>query len=149
MELKDIEELIQLLENSDASEITVRKGDWGVTVKKGHPPMRQGAPARAAEDQTYLEPSRSVEPGKPAEAYITAPMVGIFHALDQGPKEGDRIQPGQIVGVIESMKLMNDVRANVGGIVIAVTAEDGMPVEYGHPLFRMSPSSASPDEEVS
>ena len=151
MEVKDIEELIQVLESSKVSEITLRKGDWGVTIRKGRPPVIAGEPIleEPAEDQSCALSPEIQEPCQPAEVEVAAPMVGIFHALEQGTKAGAQVQPGQIVGVIESMKLMNDVRTGTGGILTAVLAEDGTPVEYGQVLFRLKPSAAHTVEEES
>ena len=71
-----------------------------------------------------------------------------FHTIELGPKTEGLVQPGQVVGVIESMKLMNDVRAEVGGVVIAVLAEEGMPVEYGQSLFRLMPAAEQTGKET-
>ena len=151
MEVEEIEELIHVLEKSEVSELSLRKGDWGVTIRKGRPSLlvREGDVSRASEDQTCPRTAEAPELETPSELEITAPMVGIFHAIELGPKTEGQVQSGQVVGVIESMKLMNDVRAEVGGAVVAVLAEDGMPVEYGQPLFRLSPLPAKSDKEAS
>ncbi|MCR4391687.1 MAG: hypothetical protein NUV94_02645 [Candidatus Acetothermia bacterium] len=73
---------------------------------------------------------------------IRSPVVGTFWsrpAPDQPSfvKVGDRVVPGQVVCVVEAMKVMNEVRAEASGVVEEVLAEDGSPVEYGQPLFRL------------
>ena len=150
MEVAQIEELIHVLEKSEVLELSLRRGKWGVTIRKGQPPLlvREGDPVHASEDQTCPHAAEAWEPEANPELEIPAPMVGIFHALELGPKTEGQVQPGQVVGVIESMKLMNDVRAEVGGVVVAVLAEEGMPVEYGQPLFRLSPPPAEPGKEA-
>lgn len=137
MEIDRVEELIQVLEESDVAEMTIRRGDWGVTIRKGRP---SSPPARPLQAGAGSEIPAAVSPPPREDLEITAPMVGIFHLLPEGPREGDPVQPGQVVGVIESMRLMNDVRSSVGGVVAAVLVEDDTPVEYGQPLFRLAPS---------
>jgi oxaloacetate decarboxylase alpha subunit len=67
-------------------------------------------------------------------------MVGVFRFADAVMHAGHTLAPGQAVGAIESMNLMNDVRADVGGEIIEVLIEDGAPVEYGQPLFLVQSS---------
>jgi acetyl-CoA carboxylase biotin carboxyl carrier protein len=77
------------------------------------------------------------EPEIPAGPVISAPMVGIFHLIDGIAMPGATVKKGQAVGVIESMKLMNEVVAQEDGQIAEVYVEDGMPVEYGQTLFRL------------
>ena len=79
---------------------------------------------------------------------IVAPMVGTFYRApnpDAPPfvSEGDAIQPGQTVCVIEAMKLFNEIQTEFGGRVVRVLAENASPVEYGQPLFLIDPTPAS------
>ena len=76
---------------------------------------------------------------------IKAPMVGTFyHAPAPGAKPfvevGDEIQPGDVVCIIEAMKLMNEIKAEIGGKIVKVLVENGAPVEFGEPLFLVKPS---------
>ena len=64
-------------------------------------------------------------------------MVGIFHSAGNSMTEGVAVKAGQSVGAIESMKLMNDVISECDGVIAEVLVEDGLPVEYGQPLFRL------------
>jgi acetyl-CoA carboxylase biotin carboxyl carrier protein len=76
---------------------------------------------------------------------IKSPIVGTFYAApspDAAPfvKVGDTIQAGQVVCIVEAMKLMNEIEADLGGEIVGVLAENGQPVEYGQPLFAVRPS---------
>ena len=133
MDVKKIEELIRVLEGSPNEELCVQKGDYRVCIKKGAKP----APTPA---KPSAQPGGAPVPApitEPEERFVTAPMVGIFHVVDGIAQVGAAVSEGQVVGSIESMKLANDVVCRVVGIVAEVLVEDGMPVEYGQPLFRV------------
>jgi len=100
-------------------------------AKKQSVPAKVGVP-KAAEPVAEEEPA-------PVGVFISAPMVGIFHSIDSVGARGNAIKAGQAVGVIESMKLMNDIVADQDGVIAEVLIEDGMPVEYGQKLFRLEP----------
>lgn len=134
MDIKRIEDLIGVLEGSRAEELTVRKGELSVHLRKGKKEPAAPAPRKQAPQPT---PSTVVREENPRERPILAPMVGIFHAIDSVMKTGSQVSEGQPVGAIESMKLLNDVLSNVSGTVVEVLVEDGMPVEYGQPLCRI------------
>jgi len=74
----------------------------------------------------------------PETKTLTATMVGIFHDTDPPLPYAAEVTVGQVVGSIESMKLMNEVLSEFGGRVVEVLTEDGAPVEYGQPLFRLA-----------
>ncbi|MDH7601583.1 MAG: biotin/lipoyl-binding protein [Armatimonadota bacterium] len=129
MDIAKIEELIRTLESSSARELSVRKGGFSVQIKKGVvPPKRQA-------DSAPQTPAK--EHKAPKEQLIRAPMVGIFHPADNVAQPGARIESGTVVGAIESMKLLNDVVSQFSGVVREVLVEDGSPVEYGQPLYRI------------
>lgn len=131
MDVKKIEELIEVLQGSRAEEICVRKGDSSVCVRKGC----KAAPA-PAQPRTVAQRAEPVQDPS-NERLIKAVMVGIFHKVDGICSVGAEVTEGQVVGAIESMKLLNDVVSEVSGTVVEVLVEDGMPVEYGQPLFRV------------
>jgi len=142
MDVEKIEELIRLAKESAISELTVRRDGVSVSIKKPQEDLqaqaaRPGGPSSAARSKTA--PAEAAP--EPAEAEIgtlvTAPMVGIFH-MAEDTTMGVLVKAGQILGAIESMKLMNDVTAPSDGIIREVLVEDGMPVEYGQPLFRIA-----------
>lgn len=133
MDFDKIEELIRVLEGSPNEELCVQKGDYRVCIKKGAKP----APTPAKRPvQTGVAPATAA-PVQPMDVFINAPMVGIFHQVDGIAQVGAVVNEGQVVGSIESMKLGNDVISRVTGTVLEVMVEDGMPIEYGQPLFRI------------
>ena len=111
----------------------MQKGDYRVCIKKSPKPAR--TPARKAQ-QPAGPPAPPAQP-QPKEQFITAPMVGIFHEVDGISRVGATVSEGQLVGSIESMKIANDIKSSVAGVVVQVLVEDGTPVEYGQPLFRV------------
>lgn len=135
MDLNKIDELINVLEGSKTEEISVKKGDFAVHIKKGQKPKKAAsAPkAKAGPVGTRVESSNTHSPDK----YVLAPMVGVFHTAEGGAKAGSAISAGQVVGTIESMKLLNDVVSNLSGVVSEVLVEDGTPVEYGQALCKV------------
>lgn len=134
MDVKKIEELISVLEASPTEELCVQKGDYRICIRKGSKPTV----AQAKKPSAKLSPAPAAHAAA-VERFVTAPMVGIFHFTDGVAKVGAAIGEGHVVGAIESMKLDNDVKSKVSGVVKEVLVEDGMPVEYGQPLFRVEP----------
>lgn len=137
MNLEEIEKLVSILRESKISELTVSAD--GTTVRLRKPLI--AAPAAKKQQLVRETPKATVLPmedkPEPAGQYLTAPMVGIFHSIDSVGARGNVIKAGQVVGVIESMKLMNDIISDQDGIIAEVLIEDGMPVEYGQNLFRL------------
>ena len=142
MDLAKIEELIEVVRGADISELTLRRQGSSVTIKKGAQGARPVVHHHAPEKESTALPQE--EPGAPpAETeevvLITAPMVGIFHPAEAAFKVGSAVRAGQALGAIESMKLMNEVVTDVGGVVTEVAVEEGSPVQYGQTLFRLKP----------
>ena len=133
MDVEKIEQLIRVLEGSPNEELCVQKGDYRVCIKKAAKPTPTPAKT-SAQPGAALVPAPKAEP---EERFVTAPMVGIFHVVDGIAQVGAAVSEGQVIGSIESMKLANDVVCRVAGVVAEVLVEDGMPVEYGQPLFRV------------
>ncbi len=103
-------------------------------------PVRAASPASTAEDAPVAE---SPEAGL---HFIKSPIVGTFYAApspDAPPfaKVGDHIEVGQVVCIIEAMKLMNEIEADLGGEIVQVLIESGQPVEYGETLFAIRPAA--------
>ena len=137
MDIEKIEELIKVLEGSRASELTIRKGETSVHIRKDAAP--KPAPVRPKETAPAAGRAPEPLPAAPEETYVISPMVGLFHTIDGIAEVGSQINAGQVVGHIESMKLLNDVVSEVSGIVTEALVEDGMPVEYGQPLCKLKP----------
>ncbi len=135
VDLELIRKLCAILREEGLSELTVAEGERRITLK------REPTPAEAA---LPLEPPLRGK-GEPAEEghIVRSPLVGIFWRRpnpDSPPfvKVGDRVEEGQTLCVIESMKVMNEIRSDVSGRIEEVLVEDGTPVEYGQPLFRIA-----------
>jgi biotin carboxyl carrier protein len=137
MNWQRIEQLVGLIDEHPISEITVGRDGARVTVRKALAP----APARPAVPPPAAPASHEAKPAEAVETeevvLVRARMVGLFHHAKSPVRFGATIAPGQVVGNIESMKLMNEVTAESGGRVAEVLIEDGAPVEYGQPLFRL------------
>lgn len=145
MNMEIIEQIVALVSANPISEITLSQEGQRVHVRKSasapaHPPT---APASAPHTPAETEEPDAAAPIEPEEMeplLLTAPMVGLFHHSRQPIRYGKVVVPGEVVGSIESMKLMNDVPAEQGGRVVEVLVEDGGPVEYGQALFRLVPA---------
>jgi len=151
LDLEEIRALIALAAASEIAELEVETPHLKIRIKKAGPraPEAHG-PGGAAVDAAALE--REPRPaGRPAPegryAPIVAPMVGTFYRAanpDAPPfvQEGETVEIGQTVCVLEAMKLFNEIQSDVAGRVVSVLAENGAAVEFGQPLFLIDPSSA-------
>jgi acetyl-CoA carboxylase biotin carboxyl carrier protein len=155
MDIRKIKKLIELLEESGIAEIEIKEGEEALRISRmpaagalphGMPQYMQlaAAPAAAATlgaSPAALPAAESAPPKpKPNEHVITAPMVGTFYASPSpGAKAfveiGDEIKLGQVLCIIEAMKMMNQIEADKAGRITSVMARNGDPVEYGQPLF--------------
>ncbi|AVX30560.1 oxaloacetate decarboxylase, alpha subunit [Carboxydocella thermautotrophica] len=160
LNLKEIKELIKVIQDTDITEVHLESDGVKVAIRKGGaaPVMMaptpvitqvvtEAAPAPApavAAEQPAAAPAPAVSPApevcKANTVEIVSPMVGTFYrspAPDAPPfvEVGSMVTEGQTVCIIEAMKLMNEIEAEVSGKVVAVLVENGQPVEYGQPLF--------------
>jgi acetyl-CoA carboxylase biotin carboxyl carrier protein len=136
MNRDEIVKLILLMKEHDLSELQVKEGDFQFSARRGDSgqPVVVAAPVAAA--SAHAAPELPKERTKE----ITAPLVGTFYrapAPDQPPyKEvGDHVSPEDVVGIVEAMKVMNEIKAGVSGTIRKVLAENATPVEFGQPLF--------------
>jgi acetyl-CoA carboxylase biotin carboxyl carrier protein len=145
--LKEIRALAELLREHGLSEIEVEREGVRVRLCRGASPApaRPPAdlPATAPRAGTVLAPETTGERRAPVAA-IESPMVGTFYRAaspDAPPyvREGDVVKRGQIVCIVEAMKLMNEIEATVGGRIVKVLVDNAQPVEYGQPLFLVEP----------
>jgi acetyl-CoA carboxylase biotin carboxyl carrier protein len=141
-----IDRLSALLERSDLSELAVESGGTGIVLRKAvavaaAPAAVAAAPAEAR--PTSGEPSTR-EPGPPARPSVKAPLTGIFYASPapgSAPyvQAGGEIAVGQIVGLIEAMKLFNEIKSDLAGRVVKVIPESGTLVKAKQPLVEVEP----------
>ena len=158
----DIRELLGLITEGDIAEVHIKRGDVEVHIKRaiGQPQMLNMAAAAAPQPAMPppVSPAQTptATPGAdteeaPATSGVTvlAPMVGTFYAAPS-PKDlpyvhvGDEVQPGDVLGIIEAMKIMNEIECEIPGRVLEILAESGQPVEYGQPLMIIEPLAPGP-----
>ncbi|SHG82950.1 acetyl-CoA carboxylase biotin carboxyl carrier protein [Winogradskyella jejuensis] len=160
MDLKEIQNLIKFVAKSGASEVKLEMDDVKITIKTGSEtettivqqmpvaaaPMMQQAPAAA--------PAPAAEPAAPAAApasddskYITikSPIIGTFYRKPSPDKPvfvevGTDIKEGDVLCVIEAMKLFNEIESEISGKIVKVLVDDSSPVEFDQPLFLVDPS---------
>jgi acetyl-CoA carboxylase biotin carboxyl carrier protein len=155
MNLKELKELIEMLKDTDISELEIERSGVKVRLRKGgdvtfHPAMPRmeypptaivapgipETPAPAAE--------KPVEPAKSNQIKVTSPIVGTFYRASSPDKAayvevGDVVKKGQVLCIIEAMKLMNEIESETAGKIVQLLVENGQPVEYGQPLFVIEP----------
>jgi acetyl-CoA carboxylase biotin carboxyl carrier protein len=155
MDIRKIKKLIELLEESGIAEIEIKEGEEAVRISRMPTAPATQAVAPATQLAALPAPSAmapAVAPSavsaaenpvpkpKPNEHVITAPMVGTFYASPSpGAKAfveiGDEIKIGQVLCIIEAMKMMNQIEADKAGRIASIMARNGDPVEFGQPLF--------------
>ena len=153
MKIRDIREILRAMEASGATELTLETPDYKIQIKRGAPepiPAPAPAPPPPAAAEPEPEPLPAPKEESPADecpncVVVKAPIVGTFYrrpSPDAEPyvKEGDRVEKGQVLCIIEAMKLFNEIESEVSGIVRKILVEDGSPVEYGQPLFLIEPT---------
>ena len=152
MDIRKVKKLIELLEESQIGEIEIHEGEESVRIS------RQGSTVGNAMQTLVQIPeggmTAAAVPAQEANAevaeeldghQICAPMVGLFYASPSPGKPpfvelGQEIKQGDVVCIIEAMKIMNQIEADIGGVVSKIYVENGEPVEYGQPLFLIRES---------
>jgi acetyl-CoA carboxylase biotin carboxyl carrier protein len=157
MDLKLIKSLISMISDSDVNEVTIEEGEFKIKIKK-QPEIQ------AAREQVYYAPQPQVAPAPqvapvaqtsapastPAQAEapkasgltIKSPIVGTFYSKpspDASPfiKVGDTVKKGQVLCIIEAMKIMNEIESEHDGKITQILAQDAQPVEFDQPLFTI------------
>jgi acetyl-CoA carboxylase biotin carboxyl carrier protein len=159
MTVDEIRELIQLAVDTGITELEVQRGENRVRIRRGLPSGQDilvsaaslTAPAALPALSMQMAPAAGTAAREPREtapesnqALVKSPIVGTFY---EGPspgappfvRVGERIQPGKVLCIIESMKLMNEIEAEVEGILESKLVQNGQPVEYGEALFAIRP----------
>lgn len=152
MNLKEIKEVIQLMNENNLNEIELEKDGLKIRLVRGYKPAMQGVQEMSAESistaiTSALEGKAQAQPvQEPKGNYIQikSPMVGTFYKSPSPEassfvEAGDTINPGDIICIIEAMKLMNEIKAEVKGKIKEILVENGEPVEFGQPLFLIEP----------
>ena len=166
MNPNEIKELVTLLAEKDIAEFEMERDDVKLRIKRSHEapattvvtagygapmPMAHApaaAPAAAAAAPAMASPPvQAVAPTAPSEEGLVAiksPIVGTFYeASSPGApayvKEGDNVTVGQVLCIVEAMKLMNEIESDTAGTIVKILVSNGQPVEYGQPLFKVKP----------
>jgi len=148
MDLRKLKTLIDLVSDSNVSELEITEAEGKVRIVKGSTaapqyytsvPAPMMAPAPAASVPTELAPTPAAPPVETGNT-IKSPMVGTFYrSASPGSKSfvevGDAVKPGDTLCIIEAMKILNEIESDHAGTVRRIIAENGQPVEYGQPLF--------------
>ena len=158
MDIKQIQELVKLVNKSNIGELSIEKDGFKITIKqKKEPtqhyasPMIQSLPVpqqtigQSTESSSKPAEAKSSESSK-SENYLTikSPMIGTFYR-QAGPGKplfvsvGDEVETGQVVCIIEAMKLFNEIESEVSGKIVKILVEDASPVEFDQPLFLVEP----------
>ena len=169
MDLKDIKVIVDLMKKNAVSEFEMEEGDFKIKLKRDSGKPRKGetvvvqeaapvilpaaAAAPVAAPMTTATPASATPAVAPAAApvpvaegpEVKSPMIGTFYRkpspdADSYVEVGSVVEPDTVVCIIEAMKVMNEIKAEVKGTIAEVLVEDGKPVEYGQALFRIEPN---------
>lgn len=157
MDIKQIQELVKLINKTNIGEITIEEEGIKITVKQKKDPVQHivagsayaPAPAPAAVPAPAPAPAAAAPAAAPKAdsklVTIKSPMIGTFYR-QSGPGKpvfasvGDEVTVGKVVCIIEAMKLFNEIESEVSGKIVKVLVDDASPVEYDQPLFLVDPS---------
>ncbi|MBS1742253.1 MAG: acetyl-CoA carboxylase biotin carboxyl carrier protein [Bacteroidetes bacterium] len=161
MDIKQIQELVKLINKTSIGEITIEEDGRKITIKQKKDPVQNISVAASAAPAMAMPapvsaPAQASSPAAPAApkadtakqdnlVTIKSPMIGTFYR-QSGPGKpifvnvGDEVAPGKVVCIIEAMKLFNEIESEVKGTIVKVLVEDASPVEYDQPLFLVQPA---------
>lgn len=167
MDSKEIQSLIKFVSKSGVNEVSIEQGDFKITIKTDHgpteqqyivqaPPVQQPPVQQMPQQPAPQAPSQPAAPAADASAKpvedenskyieIKSPMIGTFYRKPSPDKDpfvsvGDSIKVGDVICVVEAMKLFNEIESEVSGKVVKVLVDDTSPIEYDQPLFLVDPS---------
>jgi acetyl-CoA carboxylase biotin carboxyl carrier protein len=153
-DVRKIRRLVELMKEYELSEIDLQQGDTRIQLRRGGetvavvPGVRpayaapEPAPQPAESPQAAAPPAVEAKPDEEHIVPIRSPMVGTFYAAPDPDspsyvKVGDPVGPETVVCIVEAMKVFNQIPAEVSGKIVAVLVENGEPVEYGQPMFKV------------
>jgi acetyl-CoA carboxylase biotin carboxyl carrier protein len=155
VELKDIKAIIDLMKKNSITEFELEQQDSKIKLKRG---LNGGAPVVQQDDSistipvsmpsavsTPIAQTSTPQPAATGEIEIKSPMIGTFYRAPSPESAnyadvGTEVNPETVVSIIEAMKVMNEIKAEVKGVITQVLVESGKPVEFGQPLFKVRPS---------
>jgi acetyl-CoA carboxylase biotin carboxyl carrier protein len=158
MDIKQIQELIKFVSRSGVNEVSIEQKEFKITIKTNQPPtyvtgapaqaapQLQAAPAILATATSVAEPIAAAPAKEDTSSYLTikSPMIGTFYRSASPDKPifvnvGDEVKAGQVVCIIEAMKLFNEIESEVSGRIVKILVDNASPVEYDQPLFLVEP----------
>ena len=157
MELKDIKAIIDLMKKNSISEFELERQEFKIKLKRGnmsggedlpgqvYMPQVSALPAPVALSSSVVSNAVPVAPVPSTDIEIKSPMIGTFYR-SPSPEAGSYIEigmevtPETVVCIIEAMKVMNEIKAEVKGVITQIVVENGKPVEFGQPMFKVRPT---------
>ena len=155
MDLKQIQDLVKMVNKSNISELSIEEKDIKITIKQkedkyvtGVPVQQvqavQAAPVAASQAAPAAAAPKAATPAADNLLTIKSPMIGTFYRRPSPDKsnfveEGDKVKSGKVVCIIEAMKLFNEIESEISGRIVKILVEDSTPVEYDQPLFLVEP----------
>jgi acetyl-CoA carboxylase biotin carboxyl carrier protein len=156
VDLKDIKAIIDLMKKNSVSEFELEKQDFKIRLKRGVAGNPAAAPSEDTAVLAYAPPLTQIAPTTPSataqtappstgEIEIKSPMIGTFYrspSPESGPyiEVGAEVNPDSVVCIIEAMKVMNEIKSEVRGVITQALVENAKPVEFGQPLFKVRPT---------
>lgn len=152
MDIRKVKKLIELLEESNINELEITEGEESVRISRGVPMQAYAAPAPVAQQPAAIAaPAPAAAPiaAAPVAApdelaghIVKSPMVGTYYASPSPDSAafvsvGSTVKAGDVLCILEAMKMMNQIEADRAGTIGAILAEDGEPIEYDQPLFTI------------
>lgn len=152
MDLKDIKAIIDLMKKNSVSEFELERQDFKIRLKRGgvqapiqyeESPIAIAMPTAAPALVTTTAPTATVTPVS-NDAEIKSPMIGTFYRAPSPESAnyvevGTEVNPDSVVCIIEAMKVMNEIKAEVRGVITEILIDNVKPVEFGQPIFRIRP----------
>jgi acetyl-CoA carboxylase biotin carboxyl carrier protein len=158
MDIKQIQDLIRFVSKSGVNEVSIEQKDFKITIKTNQAPtyvtasvpaeaqVAAAAPVAAAPAPAAQPVAAPTAPAADTSKYITikSPMIGTFYRSASPDKPlfvnvGDEIEVGQVLCIIEAMKLFNEIESEVSGRIVKILVDNASPVEYDQPLFLVEP----------
>jgi acetyl-CoA carboxylase biotin carboxyl carrier protein len=150
MDIRKVKKLIELLEESGIDELEIREGEESVRISRHAKQVAASHPVYAAAPAPLAAPAPAAAPAVTAVAaaaqlnghVVRSPMVGTFYRASSPTSAnfaevGQTVKKGDILCIVEAMKMMNHIEAEAGGVIESILAENGQPVEYDQPLFTI------------
>jgi acetyl-CoA carboxylase biotin carboxyl carrier protein len=149
---REIEDLVEILNRYHLTELEFEKKGIRIRIKRDHLPTASSHQVDFSKTAEAVSPPATQVPFLSAESAhfltVTSPIVGTFYRssspdIDPYVEEGDIVRKGQVLCIVEAMKLMNEIEAETDGKIVKILVESTTPVEYGQPLYIIDPFSGS------